>query len=81
MGEQIARFGIERHDLLEAFNTTSEQVLYSGFEVPLKVPRGSTKFTIEGKFVDGDSVFSTPDNCSECDGKMLITKIFGVTMD
>lgn len=54
MGEQIARFGIERHDLLEAFNTTSEQVLYSGFEVPLKVPRGSTKFTIEGKFVDGD---------------------------
>ncbi len=56
MGRQIARFGIERHDLLEAFNTTSEQVLYSGFEVPLKVPRGSTKFTIEGKFKEGDWV-------------------------
>ena len=33
------------------------------------------------KFTDGDIVFSTAENCSDCDGKMLITKIFGVTMD
>ena len=33
------------------------------------------------KFTEGDVVFSTAENCSDCDGKMLITKIFGVTMD
>ena len=41
----------------------------------------SCKLIKKRKFVDGDSVFSTTENCSECDGKMLITKIFGVTMD
>ena len=41
----------------------------------------SCKLIKKRKFVDGDSVFSTFENCSECDGKMLITKIFGVTMD
>ena len=41
----------------------------------------SCKLVKKRKFVDGDSVFSTPENCSECDGKMLIKKIFGVTMD
>ena len=54
MGTQTTRYGIERHDLLEAFNTTNERVLYSGFEVPLKVARGSTKFILEGKFEDSD---------------------------
>lgn len=49
-GTQVARYGIERHDLLEAFNSRNEQVLYSGFEVPLKVPRGSTRFTLEIKY-------------------------------
>lgn len=53
-GTQLARFGIERHDLLEAFNSKSENILYSGFEVPLKVPRGSTKFLLEYKFPDED---------------------------
>ena len=33
------------------------------------------------KFADGDIVFSSVENCSECDGKMVVTKIFGVTMD
>ena len=33
------------------------------------------------KFTDGDFVFSSSENCSDCNGKMLITKIFGVTMD
>jgi hypothetical protein len=33
------------------------------------------------KFSDGDVVFSISEGCSKCDGKMLITKIFGVTMD
>jgi len=41
----------------------------------------SCKIIKKRKFVDDDYVFSTPENCSECDGKMLITKIFGVTMD
>jgi len=41
----------------------------------------SCKLSTKRKFIDGDIVFSTPENCSECDGKMLITKIFGVTMD
>ena len=53
-GTQIARFGIERHDLLEAFNTKNERVLYSGFEVPMKVGRGSTNFKLETKFKGGD---------------------------
>jgi len=52
-GTQIARFGIERHDLLEAFNTRNDRVLYSGFEVPMKVGRGSTKITLEMKFIGG----------------------------
>lgn len=53
-GTQTARFGIERHDLLEAFNSKNERVLYSGFEVPLKVGRGSTRFEIELKFEGED---------------------------
>ncbi|MCZ6674638.1 MAG: glycosyltransferase family 2 protein [Verrucomicrobia bacterium] len=53
LGTQITRYGIERHDLLEAFNTRNERVLYSGFEVPLKVPRGATRFTLEYKFQEG----------------------------
>ena len=39
------------------------------------------KFLKKRKFSDGDVVFSTSEVCSECDGKMLITKIFGVIMD
>lgn len=53
-GTQSARFGIERHDLLEAFNSNNERVLYSGFEVPLKVGRGATRFEIELKFEGED---------------------------
>jgi O-antigen biosynthesis protein len=53
-GTQLARYGVERHDLLEAFNTRNEHVLYSGFEVPLKVPCGSTRFLIEFKFEGKD---------------------------
>ena len=41
----------------------------------------SCKAIKKRKFIDGDIVFSTAENCSDCDGKMLITKIFGVTMD
>ena len=41
----------------------------------------SCKILKKRKFSDGDVVFSTPENCSECDGKMLIIKIFGVIMD
>ena len=41
----------------------------------------SCKAIKKRKFTDGDIVFSTAENCSDCDGKMLITKIFGVTMD
>ena len=41
----------------------------------------SCKLSKKRKFTDGDIVFSTPEGCSECNGKMLITKIFGVTMD
>ena len=41
----------------------------------------SCKLSKKRKFTDGDIVFSTPEDCSECDGKMLITKIFGVIMD
>ena len=41
----------------------------------------SCKLSKKRKFIDGDIVFSTQEDCSECDGKMLITKIFGVTMD
>ena len=39
------------------------------------------QFAKKRKFSDGDIVFSSPETCSECDGKMMITKIFGVTMD
>ena len=41
----------------------------------------SCKAIKKRKFTDGDIVFSTAENCFDCDGKMLITKIFGVTMD
>ena len=41
----------------------------------------SCKIIKKRKFIDGDIVFSSVENCSECDGKMVITKIFGVTMD
>ena len=41
----------------------------------------SCKILKKRKFSDGDVVFSTSEFCSECDGKMLITKIFGVIMD
>ena len=41
----------------------------------------SCKTFTRRKFTDGDIVFSSTENCSECDGKMLVTKIFGVTMD
>ena len=41
----------------------------------------SCKFIKKRKFSNGDIVFSTSEDCSECDGKMLITKIFGVIMD
>ena len=41
----------------------------------------SCKILTKRKFVDGDFVFSFSENCSDCDGKMMITKIFGVTMD
>ena len=36
----------------------------------------SCKIIKKRKFIDGDIVFSTAENCSECDGK-----IFGVVMD
>ncbi len=52
-GRQKARYGIERHDVQEALQTQSESVLYSGFEVPLKIPRGSTRFTLEAQLEDG----------------------------
>ncbi|MBT3591602.1 MAG: hypothetical protein HN504_01860 [Candidatus Nitrosopelagicus sp.] len=41
----------------------------------------SCKILQKRKFTDGDFVFSSSENCSDCDGKMMITKIFGVTMD
>ena len=41
----------------------------------------SCQFSKKRKFSNGDIVFSSPENCSECDEKMMITKIFGVTMD
>ena len=41
----------------------------------------SCKILKKRKFTDGDFVFSFPENCSDCDGKMMIRKIFGVTMD
>jgi len=41
----------------------------------------SCKIFKKRKFIDGDFVYSSLENCSECDGKMMITKIFGVTMD
>ena len=39
------------------------------------------KILMKRKFSNGDVVFSISEDCSECDGKMLITKIFGVIMD
>jgi len=39
------------------------------------------KIVKKRKFSDGDIVFSTSESCLECDGKMLITKIFGIIMD
>ena len=41
----------------------------------------SCKISKKRKFEDGDIVFSMTQNCSDCDGKMMITKIFGETMD
>ena len=41
----------------------------------------SCKILKKRKFSNGDIVFSIPEGCSECDGKMLITKIFGVIID
>ena len=41
----------------------------------------SCKILKKRKFTDGDFVFFSSENCSDCDGKMMITKIFGVTMD
>jgi len=41
----------------------------------------SCKILKKRKFTDGDFLFSSSENCSDCDGKMMITKIFGVTMD
>ena len=41
----------------------------------------SCKIIKKRKYSKGDIVFSTSEDCSECNGKMLITKIFGVTMD
>ena len=41
----------------------------------------SCKILKKRKFTNGDFVFSSSENCSHCDGKMMITKIFGVTMD
>ena len=40
----------------------------------------SCKLSQKRKFEDGDMVFSQTQNCSDCDGKMLITKIFGEIM-
>ena len=52
-GWQKVRYGIERHDLLEAFQDWSDSVLHAGFEVPVTVPRGSTRFTVEVQLEDG----------------------------
>ncbi len=52
-GWQKTRYGIERHDLLEAFPTWSDSVLHAGFEVPVTAPRGSTRFTLEAQLEDG----------------------------
>ena len=52
-GWQKVRYGIERQDLLEAYRTSSNAVLYSGFEVPVTTPRGSTRFTLEAQLEDG----------------------------
>jgi len=41
----------------------------------------SCKITMKRKFEDGDIVFSVTQSCSDCDGKMMITKIFGESMD
>ena len=41
----------------------------------------SCKFTKKRKFNDGDTVFVTNEKCSDCEGTMLVTKIFGEVMD
>ncbi len=41
----------------------------------------SCKITMKRKFEDGDIVFSITQSCSDCDGKMMVTKIFGESMD
>ena len=41
----------------------------------------SCKITMKRKFEDGDIVFLVTQSCSDCDGKMMITKIFGESMD
>jgi hypothetical protein len=41
----------------------------------------SCKILKKRKFIDEDFVFSFSENCSDCDGKMMVTKIFGVIMD
>ena len=41
----------------------------------------SCKITMKRKFEDGDIVFSVTQSCSDCDGKMMVTKIFGESMD
>ena len=41
----------------------------------------SCKITMKRKFEDGDIVFLVTQSCSDCDGKMMVTKIFGESMD
>ena len=41
----------------------------------------SCKFIKKRKFSTGDVVFYTSEDWYECDGRMLITKIFGIIMD
>ena len=52
-GRQTVRYGIERRDLLQAFQTRSDSVLYAGFEVTLTIPPGPTRFTLEAQMEDG----------------------------
>ena len=47
----------------------------------VSLKKKNKKISKKRKFEDGDVVFSKTQNCSDCDGKMLITKIFGETMD
>ncbi|MBC9889201.1 MAG: hypothetical protein F7B06_04975, partial [Opitutae bacterium] len=52
-GRQKVRYGIERRDLLQAFQTRSDSVLYAGFEAPMTLPPGPTRFTLEAQMEDG----------------------------